>query len=92
MKCRFVFRMSNGDTERSPIFDGPGYATDWLESGMKLECPEKSGERFLIIQDRFDENRGYYKIINPRYIVSITLEEVKATVISPEYVYKGAIE
>lgn len=73
MKCRLVFKMSNGDTHRSDIFDGPGFATDWLESGMKWECPDRSGERFIILT----REKGQYKLINPKYIVSISLEEYR---------------
>ena len=69
------FRMSNGDTHQSAMFDGPGYATDWLESGMKWECPDKSGERFIILT----REKGQYKLINPKFIVSITLKEYHET-------------
>lgn len=69
--CRLVFKMVDGQAFYSDLFDGPGYATDWLESGMKWECPERTGERFIILSRK----GGMYELINPRYIVSIELIE-----------------
>ena len=71
-KCVLVFRMVDGTFYRSEVFDGPGYATDWLESGLKFECPEGTGEKYIIVR----QDREGYVLVNTRYVVSIKLRYV----------------
>lgn len=65
-RCYLRFRMLNGDSFRTPIFDGPGYATDWLENPKHEYIKD---EDFIIIRHK----GGTYDLLNVRHIVSVEL-------------------
>lgn len=71
-RCYLEFTMTNGDVHQSPVFDGPGFATDWLESGLRWECPDKMGERLIITR----REQGAYTLLNPRYVLTIELKYI----------------